>query len=303
VGSNPAGRTFDSSTGENLTLVVAWIRELSTNLRELVVASDSRLRAPGQWDCCPKIFDLRRGDAVLAFAGWTEYGYPLALQAANAVQMYEKSKSRALDLCDLSGHLLRILNGMMLHRSDGAEKEIPTVELLLAGYSWQFADFRAWGYAINRANGEFQRNRLSIHKGSVAVLGDRVPEARRLLREQGNSKQRDYKNTIDMEPLAVLRDMCHDENESTIGGPPQVLKVYSHMNVMPLNVYWNVKNAHRQLTFLGRPLLDYETNRYLALDTESMQADALWIQARTGASASAESIDAAERDANPENRE
>jgi hypothetical protein len=40
------------------------------------------------------------------------YAYPIMLQAVSAVSQHPKLLSRALDIEDLKGHLLRILNGM-----------------------------------------------------------------------------------------------------------------------------------------------------------------------------------------------
>ena len=52
--------------------------------QELLVASDSRLRGGYAWDAAPKLLRLPRGDSVLAFAGQTDFAYPLMLQAWNA---------------------------------------------------------------------------------------------------------------------------------------------------------------------------------------------------------------------------
>lgn len=96
-----------------MTLVISWIRKAGPNTEELVTVSDSRVRFGCAWDCCPKIFPLERGDCVMAFAGWTGYGYPIVLQAVAAANMHKKLSSRALDLCALRGHLVRVANDML----------------------------------------------------------------------------------------------------------------------------------------------------------------------------------------------
>ncbi|HTG17396.1 MAG TPA: hypothetical protein VK747_19250 [Blastocatellia bacterium] len=94
-----------------MTLLAAWIRK-EKSTEELVIATDSRLRFGAAWDCCPKILMLPRSDAVLCFAGDTMYAYPIMLQIRNAIEMYGKARSRAMDITDLRGHVLRIIEDM-----------------------------------------------------------------------------------------------------------------------------------------------------------------------------------------------
>ena len=73
-----------------------------------------------------------------------------------------------------------------------------------------------------------------------------------------------------MEPFEILRDMIRDDKYSSIGGPPQVMKVYCHMNSMPFCVYWPDRQSGK-LSFLGRPLLGYESTEYLAIDPDTLE--------------------------------
>src|SRR5438874_13790554 len=95
-----------------MTISLAWVRKVGATT-ELIVASDSRLSFGCRWDCCPKVLALPRGDAVFSFAGNTMYAYPVMLQAIAAVSQHPKLLGRGLDICDLKGHLLRMLNGMV----------------------------------------------------------------------------------------------------------------------------------------------------------------------------------------------
>src|SRR5208283_5724110 len=122
-----------------MTLAIAWVRQLHET-RELVVASDSRLRFGRAWDCCPKILGLPRQDSAICFAGDTMYAYPIMLQVSNAIAMHPKTLSRATDITDLSGHLVRVLNQMHAQIHDlpkGEELDTPKVLFILAGYSWK----------------------------------------------------------------------------------------------------------------------------------------------------------------------
>jgi ATP-dependent protease HslVU (ClpYQ) peptidase subunit len=76
---------------------MAWLRSVG-GVRELVIASDSRLSGGQFWDANPKIMLLPRSDAVLSFAGTTSDAYPLMLQAYNSIRMYPPASSRAVIL-------------------------------------------------------------------------------------------------------------------------------------------------------------------------------------------------------------
>ena len=88
-----------------MTLSIAWVRDMN-GYQELVVATDSRLRAGYAWDSCPKIMILPRLDSVICFAGQTEYAYPLMLQMKYSIDMYPKSRDRAMDIAQMKGHTL-----------------------------------------------------------------------------------------------------------------------------------------------------------------------------------------------------
>jgi hypothetical protein len=57
-----------------MTLGLAWIRVVGS-VRELIVASDSRLAGGQWWDANPKTMLLPRSDCVLSFSGHTYDAY------------------------------------------------------------------------------------------------------------------------------------------------------------------------------------------------------------------------------------
>ena len=77
---------------------------------------------------------------------------------------------------------------------------------------------------------------------------------------------------LDMEPFEVLRDMTREEAYPSIGGPPQVVKVYRHMNSLPFGVYWPTRESGVK-TLLGRPLLDYEIPGAPVIDPDRPTSD------------------------------
>lgn len=68
-----------------MTLGMAWLRTVG-DVRELVIASDSRLSGGQYWDANPKIMLLPRSDAVLSFAGSTSDAYSCARLAETREQ-------------------------------------------------------------------------------------------------------------------------------------------------------------------------------------------------------------------------
>lgn len=47
-----------------------------------------------------------------------------------------------------------------------------------------------------------------------------------------------------MEPFEVLRDMLREKNEvkyPLIGGSPQLIKIYKHLNRTPIAVKWQIE--------------------------------------------------------------
>ncbi len=257
-----------------MTLVVAWIRRLKRQ-DQLIVASDSRLSFGARWDCCPKIFPLVRNDSVLAFCGDTSFAYPILLQLVNSVQNYGRATSREMDIVSLRPHFLKIIGSMCTQVTDfprGEHGIDPTdFKLLFAGYSSSQRDFKAWMYYFDSTRREFNYRALSFHrkktKGTKPFLfmGDNVYEASRLLYRKLEQRGKLVTGELDMEPLEVLLEMIESDDFDSIGGPPQLVKVYPYANVLPINVLWPRENP-RFVAHLGRPLLNYEGSRYGCID-------------------------------------
>lgn len=262
-----------------MTLSAAWTRSFGKT-EELVIATDSRLRFGMAWDCAPKIIPLPRNDSAICFAGDTEYAYPIMLQVANAVSMHQKNLSRALDITDLRGHILRVIEGMRGQIFDppkgNAGDLMPSAIFILAGYSWRFKKFKIWALHFKKSENRFVFRSAGMHRKQTAgtkhffFVGDHTSEARRRLYERLSEKGRLRRGGLDLEPFEVLVDMIRDTDMPEIGGPPQIVKIYAHMNCMPYSVYWPNKSKGK-LAFLGRPLLNYEKSDYLAIDPDTLE--------------------------------
>jgi hypothetical protein len=263
-----------------MTLSLSWVRRVS-HTEELIIASDSRLRFGCAWDCCPKIITLPRNDCAICFAGDTMYAYPIMIQIRNAIEMHPQLRSRALDIQEAKGHFLRIIAKMRKYihdlPGDTSDPEAPSTVFIFAGYSWANQKFRIWNIKYDVRNNEFiHETPPTIMKTPISVTGDDVPEIRKRIYDKLARKGKSASSGIDMEPFEVLRDKIRESSNSAIGGPPQIIKIYKHMNTMPYGVFWP-DHKSKQVTYLGRAILDYEIIPYPIIDPDTLATTTLKI--------------------------
>jgi hypothetical protein len=72
---------------------------------------------------------------------------------------------------------------------------------------------------------------------------------------------------LNMEPIEVLRDIIRSEALPSVGGPPQMVKLYEHMNAIPFGIYWP-NLASGRVTVLGRDLMSYEATSWGVIDPD-----------------------------------
>jgi hypothetical protein len=261
-----------------MTLAAAWERNTPSG-SELVFASDSRVRQGGEWDCCPKLFRLPRSDAMLALAGDTMWAYPIALQAIAGMQDFGPSRSGHYDLRALRSHIMRTIDGMM-DAGSASSNGLHTIgfEFLFGGWCWQELRFRLWRLYWSRYDSAMRHDTIENRKlGLVRFVGDRDPtkedpesEVVGHAKEMLSSILRERhgpltpNRTLDMEPWEVLLAIIRSGEHPTVGGPPQLAKVYRSMNSSVFSVLWPDRAG--EPTLLGRKLLDYER-------TEAPQVD------------------------------
>lgn len=263
-----------------MTLSMAWVRRVGVATEELIFAADSRLRAGYAWDCGPKILVLPRSDCAVAFAGPTDFAYPLILQMANAIQYYPKARNRAMDVHDLRGHTIRVFNGMasFLHDLPRGNPEAAVADplLLLGGYSWRRKRFAIWTLYWDSHSERFTYRPARPWKPTrlkrIAIAGDATEVAKARLIDLLRRRDKLTSGGFDMEPFEVLRDMIREKVDSRIGGPPQLVKLYRHMNCQPFAIPWRVDGLEAT-TLLGRTLLDYEQPGCPILDPDNLNDD------------------------------
>lgn len=263
-----------------MTIAIAWVAERKNGRRYLYIASDSRTRGGMVLDCCPKILTLPRSDCAICFAGNTAATYPLMMQLANAIAAHSPAQERSLDIAKVKGHLLRVLSDIVASIQDAADPiRKSDVQFIFAGYSWRTKGYAIWTIEYSEVERKFSaRPARSFHTRipQAAFIGDVGRKFRsKLIRRLDNPLPKDGDHP-EYVPLALLRDELRlADSESTIGGPPQLVRVAEHMNTRILAVRWTIKGgAGPQVvpTVLGRPLFDYENVDYWTLDPDTFHA-------------------------------
>ncbi|WP_144160663.1 hypothetical protein [Paraburkholderia sp. BCC1885] len=286
-----------------MTITAAWVRTLK-NCKELVIVTDSRLNGAKKMDCGQKVITLPRSDAFICFAGSTEWAYPLMHQVANAISTYEKSATRAQDITVLKSHVLKVFEDLLetVHDASGDEG-IPSAKFLFGGYSWVRKEFLIWRIHFHvpklhhPPKGRQEQARTVADESrfvaepvkkwcgqSWIFSGDTEYEddARRrlalLLQSRGKAPHQVSDFKFDWEPFEVIRDMLRDVESNPflsrtahIGGAPQVLKVYEHLNSRYLGVDWKRPDGSGSNVYVcGRRTLGYETPALWVLDPDTL---------------------------------
>lgn len=266
-----------------MTIAMAWVAPRKDGRRHLYIASDSRTRGGMVMDCCPKILTLPRSDCAICFAGNTAATYPLMMQLANAIAAHVPAHERSLDIATLRAHLLRVFTDLLSGIQDSVVPiQKSDVQFIFGGYSWLKKDFCIWTIYYSEADKKFAaRPAKNFHTNmsQVAFIGDVAKDFRgklvRRLSEQGaeNAKHFEYL------PLALLRDELRAaDGASSIGGPPQLIRIAEHMNTRVLAVEWDAtanprepREGDKAPTVLGRPLFDYENVDYWVLNPDTFE--------------------------------
>lgn len=257
-----------------MTLCIAWIRKLA-KYEELLIATDSRLRSFGAWNCGPKIMTLPRTDCAICFEGDTTFAYPMMIQLQSAIANYPRSVNRSQDLVDFKRTMLNIWNDMLKYKSD---YEVPETSFLFGGYSWKTNKFVLWHLHYQKNPEMFTHRPISFWRGvkgeiKVTLSGDYTDDAKVRLLKLLKERNKLQTGSLDMEPFEVLRDMLKEQDEDKyplIGGAPQLIKIYKHMNATPIAVKWQMEGIDL-ISLLGRPLLEYEKTNYPIIDPDTLE--------------------------------
>jgi len=272
-----------------MTIAAAWVRTLK-NCKELIVVSDSRLNGGMKMDCGQKIITLPRSDAFICFAGNTSWAYPLMHQVASAIDNYDRCSSRAQDIKELKTHILKIFERLreQIHDAVG-DMDIPDAKFIFGGYSWIRKKFMIWHITYQRSTNSFRADPArEIYGSPVVFTGDEehVTEANAMLRDKLQSRGKldnlvkGIKKPVkfEWEPFEVIRDMLYKVNtnpyefrNSSIGGAPQVLKIYEHLSSQKFGVLWmNRMDSEPCIYLSSRKLNNYGSRDMWVLNPDKL---------------------------------
>ncbi len=155
---------------------------------------------------------------------------------------------------------MRVLNDMFSKHTELPEelKKNPGTLFLLAGYSWADARFKIWDFHYDGFTKRFIHRSITSSpiddpKRAFVFKGDYEKEAKerlyQLLRINGTFQS----GSLDMEPLDVLKEFILSGCYRSVGGNPQLVKVYRALKVVPFVISWNGERS-----YFGRSLLHYE---------------------------------------------
>jgi hypothetical protein len=275
-----------------MTISIAWTRKES-DVEQLAFASDSRISAGEKFDACPKMLALPRGDCGIAYAGTSGDALSMMLQLSLAIQSYPAAMKRSLELSALRTHALKIFNAMLkeikLGQIRGNPSTIPTdASFLFGGYSWKRKDFEFWSLRYSKARGEFiprppmrlsvdtETNTISTettlrkrHRllGRIAFIGDQARAAERLVIRRLNEKLQDDPSLsrLHMEPFEAIRDLLrnrdwrHLPDKDSIGGPPQMMKVFQYVRPHRLPSCGRITTGSSDPSSVGGPVWSTRT--------------------------------------------
>jgi hypothetical protein len=271
--------------GGAMTVGAAWIRRGESG-EELWFASDSRLSGDGNlWDVCPKIMPLPRRDAIAAFSGSTTQAYPLILQIANTIGAHYPAADGSLEFFELLSHLQRVVNELLadLTQDENVKGESSSDEpfkgagdsLVLGGYSrlqghlvlrkltYEGSSGR-WMFHQVRPMRTFGNSRAICIFGDLKAMGRYRFLLKRLLEQRGTLERNEQFSFEPLEtlvsmlrmPPSIQRPLPLDRRPATIGGAPQVVRVFPGSQETSVAVLWKPQESAVYLQ--GRRALEYE---------------------------------------------
>jgi len=249
-----------------MTAIAAWVRKFPQGPEELCIISDSRLRGDGRTiDMAPKILSFPRGDMVLGFAGDTGIAYPFLQQLVFTCESFRAARTRALDIIEYRSHILKILNDMV-NKITVEVKDISCseCEFILAGYSWIKKDFKIWKIYFSKQSNSYTYQKCGTIGGISKILmaGSDASLLNKKLAQiltDRRGKNWNMGGALDFEPLEAMAAILKVNNkDSSIGGAPQLVKVYQYLKTLPVPLIWEYEKGKPVVTILGRPLMGYE---------------------------------------------
>ena len=169
---------------------------------------------------------------------------------------------------------------------DSVEKQCyKSNEFIFGGYSSLEKKYRIWKFRFDNSGVKLFttspgiKTMLGKKIGPYIVAGDKKKEFKQKLHyfmrdKYGGSFENYSNNGFDTEPLEVLVGMLNESGiEDTIGGAPQIMKVYSFSQANPIGVYWPYKTKDKRDNryIMGREVRKEEIIDYRFLNLKTMK--------------------------------
>lgn len=254
-----------------VTISTVWRRQFA-GVDEIIFASDSRLSAGYRWDCAQKIFPIEGPNFCISFAGHADFAFPCIFQFQCMVKNYPRFSTGAAPISVATKDFLAIVNQLHGLVDDRILAQFHETEFLLAGYDFQSGEMYGKSIRYDKESNMYKRFDLGgLKSGQVeATVGFAGDGYQEFFCDLGNriAKQ---KTELNYQPLETLNDIISRQSkDSTIGGNPQIVKVYRHRNFLPYAVR---QNPGSDVTLFGRPLLEYERTLYPIVSMDKVGKD------------------------------
>lgn len=262
-----------------MTLCTAWIRQ-ANNTEELVFATDSTLTGGEKWDNGIKLFELPRKDCLLCFAGSTIRAYPLVLNLITSIKFDKRLSKPNTEIVEVLGYISELFTQLIktiVSEIKGEDiHELRTgAKFLFGGWCWRTSSFRIWHLYYSKDSEGFLFSELTNDESKTrfyTFLGDPEDEI------QAEAKRRFRKiqfeeDTVDtklnMEPLAVLRDMALSKDIREVGGSLQIAKIYKSGISEFFGIYWPSSEGKPYLQ--GREYNEYTKPNIRFIDPDTCE--------------------------------
>ena len=252
---------------EKMTLCVGWVRKIK-DTEQICMIADSCVTGGQKFLATPKLFPLKRGDCAIACAGLTEYSFPIVTHLTRAMEINGPVNDLAKDFLDIIHLIVDITNKCLAEEQDVLSYN-PSFSMMLCGFSWKRKAPYLFKIVYDKNLRRMRHCSVRTILGNqVAVIGDKniIPMARKAIFDAVAPDGKNIHRPIDMQPLDVLMGIINNPEYRSIGGHPQMLKIYPFFKVLPIGL----KSVNDTIIYyFGRPLLSYETFPYPIMEIET----------------------------------
>ncbi|WP_235575789.1 hypothetical protein, partial [Roseovarius tolerans] len=187
--------------------------------------------------------------------------HPCIFQFQCMVKNYPRFSTGAAPISVAAKDFLAIVNQLHGLVDDRKLAQFHQTEFLLAGYDFATGEMYGKSIRYDEESNLYKRFDLGgIKSGQVQSTVGFAGDCYHDFFEGLGKKIALQKTELNYQPLETLNEIISRQAiGSTIGGNPQIVKVYRHRNFLPYAVR---QNGKADVTLFGRPLLEYERTLY-----------------------------------------